>query len=81
MARFVSRNNTISARVLKRKPTGSVVRHHSAWEAVKFVRVTGGWVRSRTDVTSERTEVVTSADVARECNTAVGCRESWARVY
>ena len=81
MARFVSRNNTVSARVLKRKTAGSVVVRHSRWEDVKFVRVTGGWLRSRTDVTSETPEVVSSVTVARECNTAVGCAESWAKVY
>ena len=82
MARFVSRSNPVSARVLKRKPFGNVVmRHHGKWEDVKFTRVTGGWLRERTDVTSEKPTVVSSADVANECNTAVGCRESWARVY
>ena len=82
MARFVSSRNTISARALKRRPYGSVVvRHHGNWEDVKFVRVTGGWLRERTDVSSEDATVVSSAEVARECNTAVGCRESWARVY
>ena len=82
MAKFVSRSNTISARSLKRKPIGSVVRHHNGnWEDVKFTRVNGGWKREREDVTSERPTVVTSATVARECNTAVGCADSWAKVY
>lgn len=82
MARFVSSRNPISVNTLKRKPTGSVVtRHHGNWEDVKFVRVNGGWLRERTDVTSEKPFVVSSAEVANECNTAMGCRESWARVY
>ena len=82
MVRFVSHKNPISANTLKRKSLGSVVvRHHGNWEDVKFTRVSGGWKRERTDVTSERTEVVSSADVATECNSAVGCKESWARVY
>ena len=81
MARFVSRNNTISARVLKRKPTGSVVRHHSAWEDVRFTRMAGGWLREREDFAGLSPEVVSSAAVAAECNRAVGCKESWARVY
>ena len=81
MAKFVSRNNTISARALKRRPCGAVVRHHNKWEDVLFTRVKGGWLRSRTDVTSERPEVVTSAAVADECNHAFGCRDSWAKVY
>ena len=81
MAKYISRANTISARSLKRKPNGTVVRHHSGYEDVKFTRTHGGWKRERMDVTSVRAEVVTSADVARECNRSVGCRESWARVY
>ena len=82
MARFVSRVNPVSARVLKRKPTGSVVRHHNgSWEDVKFTRVTGGWRREREDFSGLRPVVVSSAAVARECNSAMGCRESWARVY
>ena len=81
MAKFVSRSNPVSVRSLKRRPCGAVVRRYSRWEDVKFVRVTGGWLRSRTDVTSERTEVVNSAAVAAECNGAVGCKESWAKVY
>ena len=81
MAKFVSRNNTISARALKRRPVGAVVRRHSAWEDVKFVRVAGGWLRSREDVTSERPTVVSSVVVADEFNGAVGCESSWAKVY
>ena len=81
MAKFVSRFNPVSVRSLKRKSVGAVVRHHSAWETVKFTRVHGGWLRSREDFNGLRPELVTSAAVAAECNTAVGCRESWAKVY
>ena len=81
MAKFVSRNNTISARSLKRRPLGSVVRHHSVWEDVKFTRCAGGWKRERTDFNGLRPEVVSSAAVAAECNRAVGCADSWAKVY
>ena len=81
MAKYVSRVNPVSTRSLKRRELGAVVRRHGGREDVKFVRVVGGWLRSRTDVTSERPTVVTSATVARECNTAVGCKESWAKVY
>ena len=81
MTRFVSSRNPVSANTLKRKPAGNVVLFHGGREDVKFVRVEGGWLRERTDVTSERPTVVTSADVANECNTALGCKESWAKVY
>ena len=82
MAKFVSRSNPVSARALKRKALGAVVRHHNGnWEDVKFVRVTGGWLRSRTDVNWVRSEVVSSAAVAAECNHAFGCADSWAKVY
>ena len=81
MSKFVSSRNPVSARFLKRRPTGAVVRRHGGREDVKFTRMAGGWLREREDVTSERPEVVTSAAVAAECNTAVGCSESWARVY
>ena len=82
MAKFVSRFNPVSVRSLKRKPLGSVVRHHNGrWEDVKFVRVHGGWLREREDFSGLRPEVVSSAAVAAECNTAVGCKESWAKVY
>ena len=82
MARFVSRNNTVSVRYLKRRSVGSVVVHHNGrWEDVRFTRVEGGWRREREDFTGLRPEVVSSAAVAAECNTAVGCRESWAKVY
>ena len=81
MARFVSAHNPVSVASLKRRPCGAVVRRHGGREDVRFVRVHGGWLRSRTDVTSERPEVVTSAAVADECNSAMGCKDSWARVY
>ena len=81
MARFVSLHNTISAKALKRRPLGSVVIRRSIWESVNFTRVEGGWLRSRVDVTSEDATVVSSADVANECNSAIGCKESWAKVY
>ena len=81
MAKYVSSRNPVSARSLKRRSIGAVVRRHSRWEDVRFTRVEGGWRREREDFTGLSPEVVTSAAVAAECNTAVGCRESWARVY
>ena len=81
MARFVSSRNTISAKALKRKPIGTLVIRRSIWENVNFTRVEGGWLRSRVDVTSEDATIVSSNDVANECNKVIGCRESWARVY
>ena len=82
MAKFVSRRAPVSVRSLKRRPVGAVVvRHNGNWEDVRFTRVHGGWVRERTDFNGLRPEVVTSAAVAAECNTAFGCSESWAKVY
>ena len=81
MAKFVSHRNPVSSASLKRNALGAVVRHHNAREDVKFTRVVGGWSRERTDVNWVRSEVVSSTAVAAECNTAVGCRESWAKVY
>ena len=82
MAKFVSRKNPISVRALKRKPLGTVARHHNGnWEDVKFVRVSGGWRREREDFVGVRPEVVSSADVARECNHVIGDATSWAKVY
>ena len=81
MAKFVSSRNPVSVRSLKRRELGAVVVHHNVNEDVKFVRVHGGWLREREDFSGLRPEVVSSADVARECNTAFGCAESWARVY
>ena len=81
MAKFVSYKSPVSTRSLKRKSVGAVVRHHSAWETVKFTRVVGGWLRSREDFVGLNPEVVSSAAVADECNHAFGCAESWAKVY
>ena len=81
MAKYVSRSNPVSVASLKRRALGAVVRHHSAWEDVLFTRVHGGWLREREDFVGLRPEVVSSVAVARECNGAVGCKESWARVY
>ena len=82
MAKYISRRAPVSACALKRRSVGAVVVHHNGrWEDVKFVRVYGGWLRSREDVTSELPEVVSSAAVAAECNHAFGCAESWAKVY
>ena len=81
MAKFVSRVNPVSVRALKRRALGAVVRRHGGREDVKFTRVHGGWLRERVDVTSERPDVVSSAATAAECNSAVGCAESWAKVY
>ena len=81
MARFVSKNNTVSVNALKRKPHGSVVLYHGARENVHFTRIKGGWIRVRTDITSETPTVVSSSTVAAECNKVIGCKESWARVY
>ena len=81
MARFVSSRNQVSAGSLKRKPHGSVIIYHGGRVDLKFTRVEGGWLRSRVDVTSETPFVVSSADVAAECNSAIGCKESWAKVY
>ena len=81
MAKYVSRRNPVSVRSLKRRASGAVVRRHSAWEDVLFTRVAGGWRREREDFTGLRPVVFSSAAVAAECNTAMGCAESWARVY
>ena len=81
MAKFVSRSNPVSARALKRRSVGAVVRHHSRWEDVRFTRVVGGWRRERTDFNGLRPEVVSSDAVARECNRAFGSADSWAKVY
>ena len=81
MAKFVSSKNPVSARSLKRRSIGAVVRHHNGYEDVKFTRVTGGWRREREDFVGLRPEVVSSSTVARECNKAFGCSDSWAKVY
>ena len=80
MARFVSQKNPISTGAIKRKAAGSVVIRHGGREAVRFTRMAGGWRRERMDVT-ERPSIVSSADVANECNAVAGCKSSWARVY
>ena len=78
MARYVSHKNPISANTLKRKPTGSVVVHHWSYGGARFTRVNGGWLAERED---RPAEVVSSDVVADECNRAIGCKESWARIY
>lgn len=81
MAKFVSQKKPASVRALKRKPVGSVVIRHGGHEDVHFTRIHGGWRRERVDVASEKTTVVSSQAVANECNTATGCKSSWAKVY
>ena len=81
MTRFVSQKNPVSANTLKRKTLGSVVIRHGGREDVHFTRIKGGWIRVRTDITSETPYIVSSTDVADECNSAIGCKESWAKVY
>ena len=81
MARFISSRNPVSANTLKRKQAGSVVILHGGREDVHFTRIKGGWIRVRTDITSETPFIVSSAIVANECNKVIGCKESWARVY
>ena len=81
MSRFVSSSNPISANTLKRKPIGAVVTRHGGRVDVRFTRVVGGWKSERIDVTSLASSVVSSSAVAKECNSAIGCKESWAKVY
>ena len=81
MAKFVSSRNTISVKALKRRPLGSVIIYHGGREDVHFTRIKGGWLHVRTDITSEEPIIVSSAAVADECNSAMGCKESWAKVY
>ena len=82
MAKFVSRRAPVSIRSLKRKGIGAVAVHHNgSWEDVRFTRVHGGWRREREDFTGLRPVVVSSAAVAAECNSAMGCSDSWAKVY
>lgn len=81
MAKYVSSKNPVSAASLKRRAHGAVVRRHSTWEDVKFTRVHGGWRREREDFTGLSPVVVSSVAVARECNHAFGCSDSWAKVY
>ena len=82
MARYVSSRNPVSVSSLKRKPIGNVVVRHWTHGEVRFTRVNGGWLCEREDSVWVRpAEVVSSADVAAECNSAMGCKESWAKVY
>lgn len=82
MAKYISSRNPISVASLKRRPIGSVVVHHNEWEDTRFTRVSGGWLKEREDfVGIDQAVVVSSANVAHECNRAIGCRESWARIY
>ena len=81
MAKFISRRNPVSVASLKRKVSGTVVFHHNEWEDVKFTRTCGGWLRERVDFFGLRREVVTSVQVAAECNKAFGFKESWACIY
>ena len=82
MSRYVSRNNTISVASLKRRPKGSVVVHHWTYGEARFTRVEGGWLTEREDsVWVSPAEVVSSVSVANEINKAIGCKESWARIY
>ena len=82
MGRYISRNNPISVRALKRRENGTVIRHHNGrWEDARFTRCAGGWLRERLDFTGLSPEVVSSVAVATECNKALGCKESWAEVY
>ena len=80
MAKFISKKNPISTGALKRKAAGSVVVRHGGRENVRFTRVSGGYKRERMDV-SERPSIVSSVAVATECNRAMGCKSSWAKVY
>ena len=80
--RYVSRRNPIASNTLKRKTLGTVVVHHWSYGEVRFTRVNGGWLAEQEDsVWVKPAEVVTSTDVANVCNRALGCKESWARIY
>ena len=81
MSRYVSSRNPVSIRSLKRRSIGAVVVRHSGYEDVRFTRTCGGWLRERTDFVGMIPQVVTSAAVAAEVNSSVGCKESWAKVY
>lgn len=82
MAKYVSQKNPVSPSYLKRKSLGSVVVHHWSSGEVRFTRVLGGWKAEREDsVWVHPAEVVSSRVVAEECNGAVGCKSSWARVF
>ena len=80
--RYVSRRNPIASNTLKRKSIGNVVVHHWSCGEVRFTRVNGGWLAEREDSVWVRPAVIiSSAEVARECNRAIGCKESWACIY
>ena len=82
MSKYISSRNPVSARSLKRRPLGSVVVHHWSQGEVRFARCVGGWRVEREDAVWVWPPVImTSADVAAECNKAIGCKESWARIY
>ena len=81
MAKYVSQKNPIPVAYLKRRGIGSVMVYHNGYEDVRFTRIHGGWCRERTDIKWAKSEIVSSASVARECNKAIGCKESWARIY
>lgn len=85
MAKFISRVNPVSFKALKRKPHGTVVVHHWNTGEARFTRVEGGWLYecewSADSVWMHPAEVISSVDVARECNASMGCKESWARIY
>lgn len=82
MARYVSRVNPVSVASLKRKSLGTVVVHHWTYGEARFTRVHGGWLYELEDSVWVRpAEVISSADVANVCNRAIGCKESWARIY
>ena len=81
MAKFISSKNPISSSSLKRRSRGTIVVHHSSWEDIHFTRTCGGWLRERVDFFGLSPMIVSSADVARECNHAFGCAQSWAKVY
>ena len=82
MAKFISQKNPIAASALKRRPIGSVIVKHWSREEVRLVRCCGGWRVEREDTVWVWPPVIlSSADVARECNSAIGCKESWARIY
>lgn len=82
MAKYVSSHNPVSVSSLKRRPIGTTVVHHWTLGEVRFTRVNGGWLAEREDsVWISPAVVVSSTDVANECNKAVGCKSSWARIY
>ena len=82
MAKYISRRCPVSVASLKRKSLGTVVVHRWTYGEVRFTRVNGGWLAEQEDsVWVKPAEVVSSSDVANVCNRALGCKESWARIY